>query len=443
MTVCVSGDRDTVKPRLAVLAWAVAVVSLAGFAAVWVLAATNRDLLDISADSSPDRFLIAYAIVGAVLASRRPANPIGWLLLGLGLVSAARGLAGEYALHALAGHARPAAGIWAVWFVHWALTLLFPSGVLMFLLLLFPDGRPLTARWRRVGWLGAALAACYILGTWLTPGTPTVGPKLPSVPNPTGVAGWTFAGALGNGAFVLEWGCLLAAAASLFVRYRRSASEERLQLKWFAFAAVTALVLLTALLPASIASHAGQSAFNAGVIAGIGLALPVAVGIAVMKYRLYAIDRIISRTLAYAIITGLLAGVYAGLVLLATRVLSVHTPVAVAVATLAAAALFSPLRQRVQRAVDRRFNRARYDADQAMAAFAAQLKDAVDLDSVRDDLAGAVQQALEPAHISIWVSGHTQDRSLAGPPGGPADDRPYLGSKNLDIMPGKAESAQP
>ena len=444
MTVCVSGDRDTVKPRLAVLAWAVAVVSLAGFAAVWVLAATNRDLLDISANSSPDRFLIAYAIVGAVLASRRPANPIGWLLLGLGLVSAARGLAGEYALHALAGHARPAARDLGCLVRPLGADLLFPSGVLMFLLLLFPDGRPLTgpvAEGRLARCRAGGLVTSWAPGS--RPAPPRSGPKLPSVPNPTGVAGWTFAGALGNGAFVLEWGCLLAAAASLFVRYRRSASEERLQLKWFAFAAVTALVLLTALLPASIASHAGQSAFNAGVIAGIGLALPVAVGIAVMKYRLYAIDRIISRTLAYAIVTGLLAGVYAGLVLLATRVLSVHTPVAVAVATLAAAALFSPLRQRVQRAVDRRFNRARYDADQAMAAFAAQLKDAVDLDSVRDDLAGAVQQALEPAHISIWVSGHTQDRSLAGPPGGPADDRPYLGSKNLDIMPGKAESAQP
>ena len=128
------------------------------------------------------------------------------------------------------------------------------------------------------------------------------------------------------------------------------------------------------------------------------------IGVGILKYRLYDIDRIISRTLAYAIVTGLLVGVYAGLVLLATRVLSFHTPVAVAAATLAAAALFNPLRRRVQQAVDRRFNRARYDADQTVAAFAARLKDAVDLDSVRDDLAGVVQQALEPAHVSVWVS---------------------------------------
>jgi hypothetical protein len=130
----------------------------------------------------------------------------------------------------------------------------------------------------------------------------------------------------------------------------------------------------------------------------------VAIGIAVLRYRLYDIDRVISRTLAYAIVTGLLAGIYAGLVLLATRVFRVHTPVAVAAATLAAAALFSPLRRRVQRIVDRRFNRARYDAETTVAAFAARLTNPVDLDTVRDDLASVVQTALEPAHVSVWTS---------------------------------------
>ena len=123
-----------------------------------------------------------------------------------------------------------------------------------------------------------------------------------------------------------------------------------------------------------------------------------------VRVRLYDIDRIISRTLVYAIVTGLLVGVYALLVLLTTQVFRVHTPVAVAASTLASAALFNPVRRRVQQAVDRRFNRARYDADQTIAAFAARLKDAVDLDSVRDDLAGVVQQALEPAHVSVWIS---------------------------------------
>ena len=134
------------------------------------------------------------------------------------------------------------------------------------------------------------------------------------------------------------------------------------------------------------------------------VALPASIGVGILKYRLYEIDRLISRTLAYAIVTGLLVGVYAGLVLLATEVLRFRGSVSVAAATLAAAALFTPLRRRVQRAVDRRFNRARYDADQTVAAFAAGLKDAVDLDSVRDDLAAVVHRTLEPVHVSVWLT---------------------------------------
>ena len=133
-------------------------------------------------------------------------------------------------------------------------------------------------------------------------------------------------------------------------------------------------------------------------------ALPAGLAVAILRYRLYDIDRIISRTLSYAIVTGLLVGVYAGLVLLATQVLAIKSAVAVAVATLAAAALFNPVRRRVQRIVDRRFNRARYDADLTVAAFAARLKDAVDLDAVQTDLASVVQRALEPAHVSLWTN---------------------------------------
>jgi hypothetical protein len=150
-------------------------------------------------------------------------------------------------------------------------------------------------------------------------------------------------------------------------------------------------------------SPVAQAAFaiaNAGIVA-----LPVCIGVAILRYRLYDIDRIISRTLAYAIVTGLLVGVYAGLVLLATHVLAFQTPVAVAGSTLAAAALFTPVRRRVQHLVDRRFNRARYDADRTVAAFAGRLQDAVDLDTVRADLTGVVHAALEPAHLSIWIAG--------------------------------------
>ena len=161
-----------------------------------------------------------------------------------------------------------------------------------------------------------------------------------------------------------------------------------------------AVIVVASLASVPIASTNLQNAISSGAVALV----PVAIGIAVLRYRLYDVDRVISRTVAYAIVTGLLVGVYAGLVLLATQVLRIHTPVAVAAATLAAAALFSPVRRRVQRAVDRRFNRARYDADKTVAVFAARLKDAVDLDAVRDDLAGVVHQALEPAHVSLWIS---------------------------------------
>jgi hypothetical protein len=185
--------------------------------------------------------------------------------------------------------------------------------------------------------------------------------------------------------------------------YRHSAGERRLQLKWLLSGAAAGIILAVGGYVVSITVPALNGIGS--IASGLGiLVLPVSLGLGILKFRLYDIDRIISRTLAYAIVTGLLVGVYAGLVLLATEVFRFRSTVAVAAATLAAAALFSPLRRRVQQVVDRRFNRARYDADQMVAAFAARLKDAVDLDSVRDDLAGVVNRALEPAHISVWIS---------------------------------------
>ena len=190
---------------------------------------------------------------------------------------------------------------------------------------------------------------------------------------------------------------LLVSVVAVVVRFAKSSGEERLQLKWCAAAALVLVVVFVASI------WVNSAAVN--VLQSLAfLCLWTAIATAVLKYRLYEIDQIISRTLAYATVTGLLVGLYAGLVLLATHVLSFSSPVAVAAATLAAAALFSPVRRRVQRVVDRRFNRARYDADTTVALFAAHLKDAVNLDSVRDDLAGVVQRALEPAHVSVWIS---------------------------------------
>jgi hypothetical protein len=196
--------------------------------------------------------------------------------------------------------------------------------------------------------------------------------------------------------FVTVGAFWLAVIGRQALSWRRSDGERRQQLKWLASGAAVCGVF-------GIWAIVTNSAIWEVLILGFA-ALPLSIGIGILKYRLYEIDRIISRTLAYAIVTGLLVGVYAGLVLLATDVLSFRTPVAVAAATLAAAALFSPVRGRVQRAVDRRFNRARYDADRTIAAFADRLKDAVDLDSVETDLASVVHQVLEPTHVSVWTS---------------------------------------
>ena len=216
---------------------------------------------------------------------------------------------------------------------------------------------------------------------------------------------------------LLTSAALLVSVAALVVRFAKSSGEERLQLKWFTAAALLlAAPFLTSVWVNSAAVIVLQSlAF---------VCLWTAIAIAVLKYRLYDIDRIISRTLAYAIVTGLLIGVYAGLVLLITEVFRFRAPVAVAASTLAAAALFSPLRQRVQQIVDRRFNRARYDADQTVAAFAARLKDTVDLYSVRDHLATVIRPGPGEAHQPRAIGPpetlpgnlHRQPRHLAGQP---------------------------
>ena len=417
MAAVAHGDRASVTPRAAAAAaWTVGAVSLVGFAAAWVLAARNRDLGDVTSGFGPDRFLVAYAAGGAVVASRRPGNPIGWFLLGIGVLLACRAVAGEYALHALAGSARPASGVWAAWFINWSLTLVFPAGLLMFLLLLFPNGRPVTARWWAVGWLGAGLGALFLLVDWFYPGPMQVS-GLPSVPNPTGIRGWAHVnpgGLLGNAAWTLGGICAAASAVSVFLRYRRSVGEERLQLKWFAWAAVLSLALLAALLPASIMTRSGQVLWDAAVVVGIGLALPLAIGMAILRYRLYAIDKIISRTVSYVLVTGLVAGVYLGCVALLTKVLPLHGSVAIAAAVLAAAALFNLLRRRVQASVDRRFDRARYDAERVVARFSDQLREQVDLDVLGADLLGVVNQVLAPAHLTLWLGGTVSSSAVPG-----------------------------
>jgi hypothetical protein len=393
--------------RVRILRWAtgcVAAVSVALLAAALALSYLDRHLVPVSGWDFPDIFeevtFMAVPVVGFVLASRRPANRIGWIFLGGGL---ALGLGffcdryGPRGLVAVPG-TLPAARV-AAWFVNWAWQI--PIAGFAFMLLLFPAGRLLSQRWRPAAWFVAAVLTLdttgYVARAFRVWADPFTAPR----------NGWN--PGLHAAIYILWPAAMLVGVASVVVRFARSSGEERLQLKWFVTAAalVVAAVIPLGLIPQSAVSPAVAGTAVSALKVAFCLALVglyAAIAIAVLKYRLYDIDRVISRTLAYAIITGVLAGVYAGLVLLATRVFGVHAPVAVAAATLAAAALFAPVRHRVQRRVDRRFNRARYDGDQMVAAFAARLKDAPGLDTICQDLARVVQTALEPAHVSVWTS---------------------------------------
>jgi hypothetical protein len=349
---------------------------------------------------------VPSAAVGFLVARRQPGNPLGWLFLASAILLLVSNDGGDYAyaVYSLGRHlpfgpvALAADELWV-------------PGLVLFVvvILLFPDGR-LSRFWR---WALGCYCALYMVllaaDAFATARALAARPLridatggLSAVDNPAGVFGTIYHGTLA---------LLLALAVAFIARqvltWRAASGDRREQLKWLAGGSA---VVISSLILGAVFGTTGHTTTALEWIDNIfwlGLAaLPVSMGVAILKYRLYDIDRIISRTLAYAIVTGLLVGLYAGLVLLATRVLSFHSSVAVAASTLAAAALFNPLRRRVQQVVDRRFNRARYDADQTTTAFAAGLKDAVDLDSVRDDLAAVVDQALEPTHVSVWINEH-------------------------------------
>ena len=381
-----------------VTATVLAVLSLMLLAGALVLSALTGQL-SVLGSGPIVPVVVVYAAVGFVVARRQPGNPIGWILITWIVVFLLSGVAGGYAaLYYRFGHyGLPLAPVAVVLGPLWApALLLFPV-----VILLFPDGRLAARRWRwvlRAYVVAGALASAAIFapavtavarhdvridaaGNLISTGRPHGGLLAVTAP-------------LGLGLILV---IVLSFVAHQAFSWRRATGERRQQLKWLATGAAVTLVVVAASLGFSSTSVVGE-------ILGIGLAaLPVGIGVGILKYRLYEIDRIISRTLAYAIVTGLLVGVYAGLVLLATQVLRFHSSVAVAMSTLAAAALFNPLRRRVQHGVDRRFNRAWYDADQTVTAFAARLKDAVDLASVRDDLTAVVENALEPAHVSVWI----------------------------------------
>jgi hypothetical protein len=378
------------------LAWGLGGAVLVLAAAAVVLSALAGQLsIDITAGVV---IVLTFAGVGLVIARRQPGNPIGWIMVVFTLVYVLGAAANYYAvLYYRLGHrGLPLAALALL------LSAVQAPSFAMFpvVILLFPDGTAPGRRWRWAVRAYAGLVA-FVLAVIVAAAAGALAVhdvRLDSRGNLTGsghLGGW-----LAN-----PPGWLITAVIAAIViiglsfvghqalSWRRADGDRREQLKWLACGGAVAAASLI------VAAVLGV----AGLLAGLA-ALPVSIGVGILRYRLYDIDRLISRTLAYALVTGLLAGVYAGLVLLATQVLHVHTPVAVAASTLVAAALFSPVRWRVQQAVDRRFNRARYDADQTVTAFAARLKDAVDLDSVSQDLAGAVSRALQPAHVSVWIS---------------------------------------
>ena len=346
--------------------------------------------------------VVVYAGVGVVVARRQPRNPIGWILIGFIVLFLLSNDVGFYAAlyYRFGHHGLPLAPVAVLLEPLWAPALvLFPV-----VILLFPDGGLASRRWRwvLVAYALAGTVASVAVGSAPIAAVAHHDVRLDAYGDVISTGGSHGGGALARVATVLTVAAILVIWLSFVghqvLSWRRAAGERRQQLKWLASGGALTLIVLAV-------SFGINSTGAAGEVLGIGLAaLPVGIGVGILKYRLYDIDRIISRAVSYAIVTGLLVGLYAGLVLLATQVMMVKSPVAVAAATLAAAALFNPLRRRVQHAVDRRFNRARYDADEAVAAFAGRLQDAVDLNSVQEDLTGVVQRTLEPAHLSVWVS---------------------------------------
>jgi hypothetical protein len=391
--------RLRLAPRMIVVLLAAVMVALLAFLVVSGALAGTLTLGKLGAAASLLAIVLVIAVVGLVVAVHQPRNPIGWLLAGEAAFVLLSVAGGAYAnlVYRLGYHDLAFAGPPAL-----VLNQLFSFLLIGFplVILLFPDGRLPSRRWRWAVRIYLAITAAAVLAISVAVLILVAGHHvdLQASGNLASLGQWGTAWV--NPmlvAFLLTVGAFwLAAIGRQALSWRRSAGERRQQLKWLASGAAVCGVF-------GIWAITTNSVIWEVLILGFA-ALPLSIGIGILKYRLYEIDRIISRTLAYAIVTGLLVGVYAGLVLLATHVLSFRTPVAVAASTLAAAALFSSVRGRVQRAVDRRFNRARYDADQTIAAFAARLKDAVDLDSVETDLASVVHQALEPAHVSVWTS---------------------------------------
>jgi hypothetical protein len=392
-----------VDPRPSVrLAWGLwlLVVLVEGLVIAFLLAndgLTTRELITAAATWVP---FLAFATVGAVILARRPGNRVGWLCWAIGFGITVSILGSKQVWAVLADQGRSSA--WAVLpqlgTIAWLGTLL---GLLPFLVLLFPTGRLLSPRWRPVAWTLGLVLGLYLIARLFAPGP--VDPAFPD--NPLGIESaegllLLVQSLVGVAVPVL----ILAVLASVVVRFRRAQGEERQQLKWFTFVVAAELVLLPGLggLAERVAPEVG-----ALVVFPVSISLiPIAIGVAVLKYRLYDIDRLINRTLVYGLLTALLISVYAGLVFLLGRLLDPATgdsALAVAASTLAVAALFQPARRRVQTVVDRRFNRRKYNAATTIEAFSTRLRDQVDLDNLATELLAVTDKTMQPTTVSLWL----------------------------------------
>jgi hypothetical protein len=388
------------------LAWGLAALALAllGGSVVVFLASRSVDLR-----TRPVSFVldIVFAAVGAVIASRQPRNAIGWIFCGVAVLGGVSALANAYAGYWLggAGGSRRL-GETAAWVEDngWALGVL-PA--VTFLLLLFPDGRLLSRRWRPIAWCAAAGIAGVFVGNSLHSGNLE---DFPKVANPYGVDSPAIDALTGMGYLVLLVG-LVGSVTSLILRFRRTGREQREQIKWLMWAGALAVAILVV----GVAGYDlwGAGVANTAILLGV-LGLPVATGMAILRHRLYDIDVVINRTLVYGALTATLALAYLGSVLLLQlllRPLTHQSNLAIAASTLAVAALFRPARTRIQAVVDRRFYRRKYDAALTLEAFSARLRDEIDLSSLSSELRAVVTETMQPAHVSLWLPGARGTRS--------------------------------
>jgi hypothetical protein len=352
-------------------------------------------------------FAVGFSTVGAVIASRSsPKNPIGWLFCAIGFSFGVIHFSAEYAIYALLAQPRPlVGGEAAAWILTWSWVL--AVGLIVFLALLFPNGRLPSRWWRWFAWLSLLLTFTGAVWGAITPGV-ILG--VGRINNPLGVEGLPNVWKLTQ---TLMLTLIFVSAASLFVRLRRARGVERQQIKWFTYTGVVASS--AALLTYTISEPLGALwlkwvGYVVMQVALIGM--PISMGIAILRYRLYEIDLIINRTLVYGVLTATLVALYFGGIVVLQRVFVALTgeqsTLAVVASTLLIATLFNPLRRRIQSFIDRRFYRRKYDAAKTMEAFSAKLRDETDLDALRDDLVGVVRETMQPAHVSLWLRPDTE-----------------------------------